>query len=60
MSKDRKPDLRGKSGKDRPHVTPDVNDVKFAGATNSGVMPSSGKYVTPGPGHEAEGQTSKG
>jgi hypothetical protein len=60
MSKTQKPDLRDQGKKDRPHVTPDLNDVKFAGARNPGVMPGSGKYVTPGPGNEVEGQTSKG
>jgi hypothetical protein len=57
MSK--KPDLRDQA-KNRPHGTPDLNDVKFAGAENRGVMPGSGTIVSPEPGNKVEGQTSKG
>jgi hypothetical protein len=60
MTDKRKPDLRDQGGKGRPQVTPDTNDVKFAGARNPGVMPGSGKIVSPEPGDGVEGQNSKG
>lgn len=53
----RKPDLR--DHKSKPGVTPDRNNVKFAGAENRTVMPSSGKLVTPDPGNVVAGQTTK-
>jgi hypothetical protein len=56
----KKPDLRDRDGKGRPHVTPTNTDVKFAGAENRNVMPGSSKIVSPDPGNKVEGQTSKG
>jgi len=38
----KKPDLRDRDGKGRPHVTPTNTDVKFAGAENRNVVPGSG------------------
>jgi hypothetical protein len=55
----KKPDLRDQAKKARPHLTPDTNDVKFAGAENRGVMPSSGKLASPDLGNKVEGQTTK-
>lgn len=54
----KKPDLRDQA-KNRPHATANLNDVKFAGAENRGVMPSSGRIVSPDPGNVVEGQNSK-
>lgn len=51
------PDLRDR--KPTPGITPDMNNVKFAGDENRAVMPSSGKLLTPGPGNVVEGQTTK-
>jgi hypothetical protein len=52
-----KSDLR--DTKPKPGVTPNLNDVKFAGDENRKVMPSSGKLVTPDPGNVVEGQATK-
>ena len=50
-------DLRDQKAK--PRLTPDVNDVKFAGDENRKVMPSSGKIVSPDLGNVVEGQATK-
>ncbi len=56
----KKPDLRDRDGKGRPHVSLTNTDVRFAGAENRSVMPGSGQIVSPDPGEKVEGQTSKG
>jgi hypothetical protein len=56
---DKKSDLRDQARKNRPHLTPDTNDVKFAGDENRKVMPSSGKITSPDPGNVVEGQATK-
>ncbi len=54
-----KPDLRNQTVGARPHATPDLNDVKFAGDENRKVMPGSGRITSPDPGNVAEGQATK-
>lgn len=56
----KQPDLRDQLPKGHKHATPTDTDVKFAGAENRNVMPSSGKLVTPEPGNVPEGQATKG
>jgi hypothetical protein len=50
-------DLRDQ--KAAPRLTPDINDVKFAGDENRKVMPGSGKITSPDPGNVVEGQATK-
>ena len=57
----KKHDLRDDAGK--PGVTPDRNDLKFAGDENRKIVPDSGEHaVNPTPGSRAgmaEGQVTK-
>jgi hypothetical protein len=58
MTNTQKPTLRD-TVKTSPRLTPDINDVKFAGAENRSVMPNPGTLDTPDPANVVEGQNSK-